>query len=116
MANWSSFFVAVATLAQCIGIKLGRTQFLGQIFAVALVDLVEQRLVFSIAAVDGFEQLLDFGIGIEAARLFLEHVVGAHAAESEIPDALLIFSAVGVRVEVAWSVVATIFEQAHQEE
>ena len=49
-------------------------------------------------------------------RLVLEDQVGPHAAAGEVPDALVVLGAVGVRVEVARAVVADVLEQLHQEE
>src|SRR5690348_2774245 len=68
------------------------------------------------ATVNFLQESLNFRVGVEAPGLLLEHAVGAHAAQSEIPDALLVFSAVRVRIEVARPNVALFFQQFDQEE
>src|SRR5579875_4025653 len=96
------FLVAVATLRQLIDIERGGLQFLYRLLAVA----AQQTAVGLVTSVEFLQKGLDFGVGVEALDFGLEHIVGAHAAQGEVPYALLVLSTVGVRVEVAWPVVA----------
>ncbi len=88
-------FVAVAALGDGIYIEVGRFQLVHRIGAVAAA---QQLFVGGVAGVDFFDELLDFGVLLEAMDSGFEHVVGAHAAEGEVPDALLVFGAVGVGI------------------
>ena len=62
------------------------------------------------------QEPLNFRVSSEALRLLLEDVVGPHAAQSEIPDALLVLGAVSRRVEVVRPGVALLLQQFDQEE
>src|SRR5579884_520863 len=106
-------FVAVAALRYGIYVEGGLFQLLHRIGA---VTSAQQLFVDGVAAVDLFDELLDLGILLEAVDFSFEHVVGAHAAEGEVPDALLIFGAVGVGVEVVRAIVMLLFEQFDEEE
>src|SRR5215210_8318532 len=61
------------------------------------------------------EQALDVGIRVELRDLLLQDEIGAHAAGSEVPDALLILGAIGVTVEVLHAVPLRVLEQLHEE-
>ena len=63
-----------------------------------------------------FRMSLNLGVGVKARDLLLEDEVRAHAVVREVPDALLVFGAVGVAVEVAHARPLGVFEQLHQEE
>src|SRR5450755_2278084 len=105
--------VVIAALPKRIGIERGLLQLAHRLGAVALAQQIGVR---RIVAIDLLQQLLDLRIGVEAARLLLEYIVRAHTAEREVPYSLLILSAVGVRVEVAWTIVASVLQQPDQEE
>src|SRR6185312_3159168 len=54
------------------------------------------------------EQRLDFLVGVPLRGAFLENEVRPHAPAGEVADAVVILRAIGVRVEVARSVVPDI--------
>ena len=53
---------------------------------------------------------------MEALGLLAQDQVGAHAAAGEVPHAVGVLGAVGVRVEVAHAVPAGVLEQLHEVE
>src|SRR5579883_588528 len=106
-------FIAVAALRYGLYVEGGLFQLLHRIGAVAAA---QQLLVGGVAAVDLLEQLLDFGVLLEVLHFGFEHIVGAHAAEGEVPDALLIFGAVGMGIEVVRAVIVLLFQQFDEEE
>ena len=59
---------------------------------------------------------LDLGVGVPARRPLFQDQVNAHAAAREVLHAVVVFGAVGVRVEVARAVVADVLEELDEEE
>ena len=62
------------------------------------------------------EQRLNRRVSAEPLRLLLEDQIAAHAAAREIPDALLVLGAIGMRIEMSRAVVARLLEQLDEEE
>src|SRR5262249_32765097 len=62
------------------------------------------------------EQSLNLRVGVEGCDLLFEDQIRAHAASREIPDALLVFRAIGVAVEVSHATPLRVLEQLHEEE
>src|SRR5437867_9223543 len=65
---------------------------------------------------DLLQQALNLGVLVEATGLLLQYVVGAHASERKIPHSFLIFSPIGVGVEMPRAVPMGVFEQLYQVE
>src|SRR6266566_3289764 len=53
---------------------------------------------------------------MKALYLFLEHIVGTHTTQGEIPYSLLILRTVGMGVKVAWPTILLVFQKLYQEE
>src|SRR3954470_24805010 len=62
------------------------------------------------------DQALNLGISVPSGGTFLQDQVRAHAAAREVADAIVVFSTVGMRIEVPRAGVADLFEKLHQPE
>src|SRR3989442_14195818 len=62
------------------------------------------------------QQLLDLRILVEAGDTCLQDQIRAHAAMCEVPDAVLVFRAVGVAAEVSHAGPARVLQQLHEKE
>ena len=75
-----------------------------------------QGFELGVGDVDFLAERLDFLVGIETLGFVLQDHVGADAAFGEFADAVVIFGAVGVGVEVEGAGVAVVVEEFDEEE
>src|SRR5689334_19339925 len=61
------------------------------------------------------EQRLHILILIKLPRLLFQYQIVPHAPRRERPHAILVFTAIRMRIEVSWSIVSTL-QQPHEEE
>src|SRR6266700_6918202 len=105
--------ISVAAFCQSIEIEASSFEPVNGFLAVAIA---EQSAIGLIAAVDLLEECLDLWIGVKVFGFDFEHVIGAHAAQREVPHALFILCTVGMGIEMARTGVAAILQQLDQEE
>ena len=79
-------------------------------------------LIFSQAWLAGIrrkqfvQQRLDLLVAVKLRGLFFENEVGSHATAGKILYAVIIFRSIGVSIEMAWTIVAMIFQKFDQPE
>src|SRR3981081_1104601 len=90
--------IAVAALTQGIRVECCLLELLYRLCA---IPLIQQCLIPGISTIYFLEELLYLRISVKMSCLFLEHVVGTHAAERKIPYSLLILRSVRMCIKVA---------------
>src|SRR5579875_1216957 len=104
--------ITVAALCQCLYIKGCLFQLAGVLRAIS----AQQPSIGLVTTVKVVQKPLDLRVSVEALHFRLEHIIGAHAAQGEVPHALFVLGAVGVSVEVVRAIVVLIFQQLDEEE
>src|SRR5262245_7634906 len=106
------FFVWQSLLRQFSAVEIHRLDLFRALFSEFQRDGLERRS----GRADFGQQRLDLPVFAELPGLLFEDQVISHAAGGEIPDALFVFAAIGVGVEMARAFVAFLFEHLDKEE
>src|SRR5262245_10142552 len=106
------FFVWQSLLRQFGPVEVHRLDLFRAFFGEFQRDRLERR----VGRTDFGEQRLNLFILAELPGLLFEDQVISHATGGEIPDALFVLAAIGVRVEMPRAFVALLFEHLDQEE